>query len=218
MVYFQDVSKSFGENKVVSHFSLELPESGAVCLFGPSGCGKTTLIHLLMGLVKPDSGRIGGLENKQISVVFQEDRLLPWATARENAAIAGGKKGAEWLTKLGLEDEALDQLPSELSGGMQRRVALARCLGYGGDIFLLDEPFIGLDAANKAKAMALIQAELRQKLMIFITHDREEALAMSDRIHVLDGPPVRVVRTIQNTHDSQAEKLLRGGQESDGEV
>lgn len=118
-----------GQAPILERFSLELPDRGITCLFGPSGCGKTTLLRLLAGLERPWAGEIRN-PPRRVARVFQENRLLPWATALENiTAVLNGKNASDtaayWLEQVGLGD-ALDKRPDQLSGGMRRRVAIAR--------------------------------------------------------------------------------------------
>lgn len=166
------------EKPVFRGFSLDIPEGSAVCVMGASGSGKTTLTKLLLGLEQPDSGEITGLEGKRVSVVFQEDRLLPWYSARKNVA-AVLPRGAESaaLTDELLEDaeltEAADKPIRELSGGMQRRVSIARALAFGGDLIILDEPLKGLDEELKRRIVPRIKK--RFQTILLITHSEDEA-------------------------------------------
>ena len=163
---------------MLRQFSAELPLEGVTVLRGASGAGKTTLFRLLLGLEKLDIGEVTGMLGKRPAVMFQEDRLLPWATALENVSLVSDAARAEAaLSRLGLCDN-LCQLPGELSGGMRRRVALARALAYGGDILFLDEPFTGLDEENKRIAACAI---LEEQVPVFvITHDDSEAELFGD--------------------------------------
>jgi len=172
-IVLNNISKSFGGHAVLKNFSARIPLCGVTVLRGASGAGKTTLFRLLLGLESPDGGEIVGMQGRKPAVVFQEDRLLPWASALNNAALGSDAKRAEnALSELGLCDN-LSQLPRELSGGMKRRVAIARALAYGGDILFLDEPFTGLDEENKrVAAVALKQARVP---ILVITHDDAEA-------------------------------------------
>lgn len=194
----KNASIKFQEKTVLDNFSLEFPPSGTVCLFGPSGCGKTTLLNCIAGLLKPDSGEILGTKHRKISYVFQEDRLLPWITAWENVAavLRGGAAqnaalAKKWLERVGLPGEA-DKHPGELSGGMRQRVSIARALAYGGDLYLLDEPFHALDEKSKSDMMNLFQRETASALKILVTHDPKEAEALADIIYVLSGPPLKI--------------------------
>ena len=169
----KNISKSFGTHEVIRDFSIDIPLSGVTVIRGASGAGKTTLFRLLLGLETPDSGTIRGMEGKKPAVVFQEDRLLPWATALDNVALISDETRAEdALSRLGLCDN-LCQLPRELSGGMKRRVAIARALAYKGDILFLDEPFAGLDEENKRIAAKALMDE--GVPILVITHDDAEA-------------------------------------------
>ncbi len=179
---------------VLEEFSLRLPETGAVCLTGPSGCGKTTLLRLLAGLETPQRGTIAGLAGLRVAVVFQEDRLLPWETAWQNAVTspdAGGRRrAAEWLHRLGL-GESVGVRPVDLSGGMRRRVAIARALAAVPDLLLLDEPFTGLDEDTWRRAAGLIAEAGTGRLTVLVTHLAEQAAALGAPVVRLDGPPLR---------------------------
>jgi ABC-type nitrate/sulfonate/bicarbonate transport system ATPase subunit len=200
MLEIQNASKSWGSRKVLDCFSVQFPERGNICLFGPSGCGKTTLFSCLAGVETLDSGRIVGLEGRKAAVVFQEDRLLPWLTAAENiAAVLSGAKQERlreaelWLNRVGLGGEG-EKLPAQLSGGMQRRVALARTLAFDGDLFLLDEPFQRLDSENRDRMAELLLKGTENRLRIFISHDPEEAAHYADVTYVVAGPPLHILR------------------------
>ncbi len=177
---------------VLQQFSLELPDQGIVCLVGPSGCGKTTALRLLAGLEAPVAGLVSGLAGRRPSMVFQENRLLPWETARQNAATTPDDgRGEEWLTALGLGD-SLERRPADLSGGMARRVAIARALAAPHDLLLLDEPFAGLDETAWRDAAQRIAAATRG-LTVLVTHVLDHATAMGATVVRLEGPPLRVV-------------------------
>lgn len=180
MIEIKNLSVSFGQHSVLENFRASIPFNGTTVISGPSGCGKTTLLRVLMGLQKPDSGVVTGLENKKLSVVFQEDRLLPWMTALENVALISDQTVArDILLELDLDEEALRQRPDALSGGMKRRVALARALAYDGDLLLLDEPFTGL---GRETELLVAQALRRRRIpMVLVTHSKEEAEMLGAR-------------------------------------
>lgn len=191
------ISKSYDRQIILKDFSLTLPEKGIVCLQGPSGCGKTTLLRLLAGLETPDSGEIKGLlyakaepHGPKIAMVFQEDRLLPSFSARRNIAIVSKEEDPDPLMeRLGILDAA-DKPVHALSGGMQRRVALARAMAYGGEIYLLDEPFKGLDQATKKRVMDQFKPLGEKALVIVVTHDAAEAKYLGGWTIELTGPPL----------------------------
>ena len=179
-IVISGLSKAFGEKQVLENFSCTLPAPGLTALMGPSGVGKTTLFRILLGLEKPDSGVIFGMEGKTLSVVFQEDRLFPDLTVLQNAEVAG-TNGEAWLARLGLQSE-LSAYPQSLSGGMRRRVAIARAICRNGDVFLLDEPFQGLDRERKRDVMEIFRQLKKEKPVLLITHDPEEADFLADQV------------------------------------
>lgn len=176
MIQFDGVSFGYGLGKNVLHdFRLTIPDGGRVWLCAPSGGGKTTVLRLIMGLEKPRTGRITGGERLRFSAVFQEDRLLPWKTVAENVALFCDEVSARaMLTRLGL-GEALDAYPSELSGGMKRRVALARALCHESDVLILDEPLTGLDAEAKKICLQAIDEKAQGRTLVLTTHDAADA-------------------------------------------
>lgn len=176
------VSRAFDGRQVLQNVSMELPQRGAVCFFGPSGCGKTTLLRLICGLDKPDSGRVNITQGTRFACHFQEDRLLPWYTAEENLRLVGEDIDAQaWLDKV-LLPEAGKLYPNELSGGMRRRVSLARALAYDSDVLVLDEPVRELDEATAEKMLELIARSVGDRLLIMVTHDRTQAEKLGCRV------------------------------------
>jgi sulfonate transport system ATP-binding protein len=189
--------------------SLEVGRGEIVGLVGTSGCGKSTLLRIACGLDAPSLGEVliddtvVRAPRPEIGVVFQEPRLMPWLSVRDNVkfGLEGYPKAlqselaAEAIAKVGLEAFA-DALPKQLSGGMAQRVAIARALVTKPQILLLDEPFSALDAFTRMKQqdhLLSIWAKDRPT-MLFVTHDVDEALALSDRVVVMRGQPGRVHR------------------------
>ena len=178
MIKLQSISKSFDGVSVLENISAEIPDSGIFAICGTSGSGKTTLMRIILGLEQPDSGNIYGLEGKKAAVVFQNDRLLPWFSALDNvAAVCSKERAKELLEKVELSD-SLDKKPAELSGGMCRRVALARAIafarsGLGRDAAILDEPLKGLDNAMKKRIIPRFIDAFATR--VIITHDENEA-------------------------------------------
>lgn len=184
MLELKDVSLSFSALEVLRGASLALEQGERIAITGPSGCGKTSLLHVIAGLLHPDSGLVRN-RAARTGCVFQEPRLLPWLSAEENVSIVmphgtHGQDALMLLKKLGLADSA-EKHPCELSGGMQQRAALARALAYAPDLLLLDEPFRALDAASKALAIDAVN-ERADCAVILVTHSPEEADALGCRI------------------------------------
>ena len=188
-ISFENVSFSYGKTTVLSDVTWYLPDSGIVCLWGASGCGKTTALRLLAGLEKPDSGTVSGVQ--RVSMVFQEDRLLPWRTALENVMLCGVdvERAYDLLATLGLVVEDACEYPHHLSGGQQRRVALARALAAESDILLLDEPFNGLDEGTWQDVVPLIKAAAESRPVVLVTHIREQIEALGAKVIPLAAAP-----------------------------
>ena len=208
MLELLDVSLRFGEKIILQNFSHTFLPGKVTCLLGPSGCGKTTLLRVASGLLLPDAGTVHTSQGR-VSMVFQEDRLLPWFNALENLTTVGiGEKTAiQYAQAVGLGEE-LHTLPPDLSGGMRRRLAIARAMAYGGDVFLLDEPLRGLDAATAQPVLDLMRETLRGKTTLLITHNETEALALADVLLAVDGPPLHITKSAAAQHfqDTQALK------------
>lgn len=180
MIRLSNVTKAYEGKTVLNGFSVELPDKGFCAVTGRSGTGKTTLLNIIAGLCIPDSGTVQSTD--QISMVFQEDRLLPWDTALSNAAIASDEERARaLLCELGLE-ASLRQKPRELSGGMKRRVAIARALAAKAQVYIMDEPLKGLDSATRANTLEVIRRYTKDALLIMVTHDEMDAADADIRI------------------------------------
>jgi NitT/TauT family transport system ATP-binding protein len=195
----------------LSNVSLRVNAGEFVAIIGPSGCGKSTLLRAMAGLLGVTEGevRIDDLPVTRvpqgIGFLFQSDALLPWKTALENVmvgAVLAGRdrrdakgRATSLLREIGL-DRALDKYPAELSGGMRKRVALARTMAYEPRVFLLDEPFSALDAQTRihvGNRFLRILEKLGQTVLI-VTHDIDEAIAMADRVVVMTASPGRIAR------------------------
>lgn len=179
-IEIRNLCKSFGARAVLKDFSARLPEQGVVEIFGRSGAGKTTLLRILMGLETADSGTISGLSGRRLGAVFQEDRLLPHRSAVENVRFVCGAPEEQILSHLsqvGLAEQARERV-SRYSGGMKRRVAIVRAVMYPCDLLLLDEPFKGMDEETRDQVAAYIRRECAGRLILLVSHDRDEARAL----------------------------------------
>ncbi|WP_085044265.1 ABC transporter ATP-binding protein [Ensifer aridi] len=183
------LERRYGDRVVIKSLDIAIREGEFVALIGESGCGKTTLLRALAGLDTPDAGRIDAPGRP--AVVFQEHRLLPWASVAANVALGNektvGREGAERaLAEVGLSGRE-DDWPRNLSGGQAQRVALARALVRDPKLLLLDEPFAALDALTRIKMHGLVRelvARHRPGVLI-VTHDVDEAIALADRVLVM---------------------------------
>ena len=183
----QGVRKAYGPNVVLDGFSHVFPAQSVTCILGPSGCGKTTLLRLVAGLEKPDAGRILGVPGGGLSMLFQEDRLPPQLSASNclrsvlDRSPGRDRRIRRALEALGLSPDD-DQPVREYSGGMRRRVALARALLYASPLVLLDEPFKGLDAHTRARAVAFARPLLAGRTALLVTHDPQDAEAFGGAV------------------------------------
>lgn len=201
-IIIRSLSKRYANLDVFSQLDLTLNSGKRHCLFGPSGCGKTTLLNCIAGLEKPDHGSITGIDQKKIAYVFQEERLIPWLTVKQNIAFALTNKSFDENEEKTIEEVLervqlsafKDYYPSALSGGMKQRVSLARAFAYRGEILVLDEPFKGLQHEMKKDLMDYVLKywAMEKPHLIFTTHDLDEALYLSSDIFVLEGPPIKV--------------------------
>ncbi len=174
MLRINNLSKSFGDKLVLDSFSREFNKGTVTLITGKSGSGKTTLLRIIAGLEKADSGGVTLDEGATVSMMFQETRLLPWKNIFANIAAVTPKKDHDkiipLLKKLGLENEVYS-MPYELSGGMKRRVSLARTLLFPADIYLFDEPFTGLDYETGKAVSDIILKSTKGKIVIIVSHD-----------------------------------------------
>lgn len=209
----KNISKSFGDNKVLKDISIELNQGEIVCLLGVSGSGKTTLFNIISGLLTPDKGQVL-LDGKDItnqpghiSYMLQKDLLLPYRTIEDNVALPLLLKGVKkkearrqvspMFSQFGLEGTQ-KKYPAQLSGGMRQRAALLRTYMFSKDVALLDEPFSALDTITKS-SMHSWYLDVMEKIRmstLFITHDIDEAILISDRIYLLSGSPGEVKEEI----------------------
>jgi NitT/TauT family transport system ATP-binding protein len=203
------LSIAFGPTRALDRVSLTVGDGEFVSIVGPSGCGKSTMLNVIAGLLAPSEGgtSVAGIENNgagsRIGYMFQKDTLLPWATALDNICLPMDVKGARDWHKARALMQLVDltgfeaHYPRQLSGGMRKRVQLARLLAQDPEVLLMDEPFGALDAQTRL----IIQEEFlkiwerQRKTVLFVTHDLQEAIALSDRVVLISARPGRVKAT-----------------------
>lgn len=194
MITISDLSKKFDGKMVIDNLNAQLKPGRVTTIMGTSGCGKTTLAMILMGLLEPDSGSISGLENKKLSAVFQEDRLVEHLSAIENIKMVLGPDAdideiERQLNLVDLKGALITKPTSQLSGGQKRRVAIVRAMMAESDFLCLDEPFKGLDTDTKQWVMEYVRDSVKGKTTLFITHDgKEMEFFQGDYIGVIPGP------------------------------
>ena len=211
LIALTGVSLALGGRPIVEAIDLEIGRGEFVCVVGPSGCGKTTLLRLLAGLWRPDRGQITfdgrpvTAPRQDIAIMFQDysRALLPWRTAYGNVALAleamrvpkreHAGRIAALLVQVGLPNHA-DKYPAEMSGGMQQRLQIARCLAQEPSVLLMDEPFGALDAMTRQalqdEMLAIVAAT--GATVFFVTHDLDEAIYLGDRVIGLWSNPGRI--------------------------
>jgi ABC-type nitrate/sulfonate/bicarbonate transport system ATPase subunit len=212
VISVEDVSLVFTGRRGHEHVraldgvSLEVGSGEIVAVVGPSGCGKTTLLELICGLQKPDSGSV---ESAPAALMPQRDLLLPWLSAADNACLALRVRGVAradaialvkpWFERLGLSGFEAAR-PAQLSGGMRQRVSFVRTMLAGKPVLALDEPFAALDALTRAEMQqwlsSALAAEEQPRTVVLVTHDVEEAALLGDRIVVMSPRPGRVIADI----------------------
>jgi sulfonate transport system ATP-binding protein len=209
----EQVTRKFGDRIVLDHLDLEIDAEELVVLLGPSGCGKSTLLRLLAGLDKPDGGRIEVPARR--AIVFQGDRLLPWQRVLRNVTLGLRGPDAEQKARAALSEVGLagreKAWPKELSGGEAQRVALARALVSEPELILLDEPFAALDAITRLRMHDLVR-ELRRRhhaSMLLVTHDVDEAIALADRILVMNNGRIGQARDVALSSAERGVSLAR---------
>lgn len=194
------VHKRFGETQVLKDLTLTLPKGEITCILGPSGCGKSTLLNILAGLMAPDQGSVTGSPQK-MGYVFQEDRLLPWRTVKENIQLVNSR-ATEWQVSQLVEAVGLsgfeNHYPRQLSGGMRQRCAIARAYLFHPEMLLMDEPFKSLDydlRLNMVESLVVLWKQWKSTV-VFVTHEMDEALLLGNQVIILTPKPCQVAEMI----------------------
>ncbi|PAB59890.1 ABC transporter ATP-binding protein [Anaeromicrobium sediminis] len=218
-ISIKNLNKSYDDLKVYKDFNIKFEKNKINTLLGPSGCGKTTLINIIAGLSKYDSGHIEGLDFRNISYIFQEPRLIPWLSVYDNIdfVLKGQfeQKKRDQIIRSHLElvnlHEFKDYYPENLSGGMKQRVSIARAFSYPSNILLMDEPFKGLDMSLKQDIInSFIKLyEKQPKTIIYVTHHIDESLLLSDYIYILNNSPVEIIEKISIFEEKRERDLSK---------
>ncbi|HCE02286.1 MAG TPA: ABC transporter ATP-binding protein [Acidobacteria bacterium] len=206
MLRIRGLTVGYGGEPVIDGVDLDLEAGRFASLIGPSGSGKTSILRVVTSLVQPLHGSVElDVDGRDIGFLFQDDALLPWRTVRQNVTlglkirdVASGDadtQADDWLTRLGLEGFG-DRYPGQLSGGQRKRVAIAQVLALSPKLLLMDEPFAALDAIVRTRITQdlLDWVEREQLTVLLVTHDLEEAISVSDEVHVLGQGPRATIR------------------------
>ena len=203
---YKDINNGNLVHRAIKDLKLNIPKGEFCSIIGPSGCGKSTLLNIISGLDNKFQGSLkygnhSSTKEKKIAYMFQTPRLLPWLNVIENVEVVLSKKqivagrAKMFLKLMGLQD-FFSFYPNKLSGGMQRRVALARSFASSPELFILDEPFVSLDApaANLLRDMLIDLWMKEPTTILFVTHDIEECIYLSDRVIFLSKAPAKVIK------------------------
>ncbi|WP_063600821.1 ABC transporter ATP-binding protein [Clostridium coskatii] len=215
IIKVKNVSRSFEENIILKDISINLKKGEFVSILGPSGCGKSTLFNIITGIIKEDSGEVS--VKGDLGYMQQKDLLLPWKTVMENVVLPldirgrnkreSRERAVKYIEIVGLKGYE-KKYPYELSGGMRQRASFLRTFLSSEEIMLLDEPFGALDSITRGKMQRWI-LDMKQELkrsILFVTHDIEEAILLSDRIYVLSSKPGMIKKEINVDFESKNKK------------
>lgn len=211
IISIKNINKKFNEKVIFKDFNIDFYKNEVNCIIGKSGCGKSTLLNIISGIIpndKNDKENFETIEKYGISYIFQDDRLIDWLTVGENITLVVkklySKKTTEelcdkYLDLVGIK-EYKDYYPQMLSGGLRQRVNIARAFIYPSKIVIMDEPFKSIDVINKEIIMNNLKKilEKEERTVLFVTHDIEEAILLSNKIYVLGNSPVKIKKVFEN--------------------
>ena len=214
-----NLNKCYEDNVIYKDFDIEFESKKVNCILGKSGCGKSTLLNLITGILISDNEEFKSIPKKNISYIFQEDRLIEWITLEENMKLVGQKFYDKdklsiivdkYLKIVGIEDYK-NSYPQMLSGGIRQRGNIARAFIKPAEYIVMDEPFKSIDIKLKYEIMSKIKKILKEdsKTVIFVTHDIDEALFLADKIFILGGSPVTIKAIFDNLKDIKKENIIK---------
>jgi NitT/TauT family transport system ATP-binding protein len=211
-IIIEGINKCYGEKIVFKDFSITFFKNQINTIIGKSGCGKSTLLNIISGILNNDSNFKNDILDFGVSYIFQDDRLVEWLSVEENLKLILKKNMDKdflcdkYLSLVKIK-EYKNYYPKMLSGGIRQRVNIARGLMYPANIILMDEPFKSIDVKNKMEIMQKIK-EIENRTIIFVTHDMDEALFLSDKIFILGESPLKVKNIVENIDNLSKEKLI----------
>ncbi|MPM96662.1 Bicarbonate transport ATP-binding protein CmpC [bioreactor metagenome] len=208
MISVKNINKKFNEKVVFKDFDIDFYKNEVNCIIGKSGCGKSTLLNIISGIIPNDKENFETIEKYGVSYIFQDDRLIDWLTVGENITLVVkklyNKKKCEelcdkYLDLVGIK-EYKNYYPQMLSGGLRQRVNIARAFIYPSKIIIMDEPFKSIDVINKKIIMNNFKEilEREERTVLFVTHDIEEALLLSDKIYVFGNSPIEIKKVFMS--------------------
>ena len=216
IISIKNINKQFNNKVIFEDFNIDFYENQVNCIIGKSGCGKSTLLNIISGIIKNDDDKFETIEKYGVSYIFQDDRLIDWLTVGENITLVVkklyNKKKCDdlcnkYLSLVGIK-EYKNYYPQMLSGGLRQRVNIARAFIYPSKIIIMDEPFKSIDVINKEIIMNNFRKilEKEKRTVLFVTHDIDEALLLSDKIYVLGKSPVEI-KKIFDSKDTTKEEV-----------
>lgn len=215
IISIKNINKKFNEKIIFNHFDINFYKNEVNCIIGKSGCGKSTLLNIISGIIPNDNKNFETIEKYGVSYIFQDDRLIEWLTVGENIKLIVkkiyNKKKLDELCDKYLELVGIkaykNYYPQMLSGGLRQRVNIARAFIYPSKIVIMDEPFKSIDVINKEIIINNFKKilEKEKRTVLFVTHDIDEALLLSDKIYVLGNSPVEIKKIFINLNIIKSE-------------
>lgn len=217
IISIKNINKKFNEKIIFEDFNIDFYKNEVNCIVGKSGCGKSTLLNIISGIIPNDSENFKTIETYGVSYIFQDDRLIDWLTVGENITLVVKKIYSrsrsnelcnKYLDLVGIR-EYKDYYPQMISGGIRQRVNIARAFIYPSKVIIMDEPFKSIDVINKEIIVNNFKNILKQdeRTVLFVTHDIDEALLLSDKIYVLGNSPVQIKKIIEKKDNIEKEAI-----------